>query len=131
VFKFQKTNQKVRISYVSPQYSSQICAKWIEIQVDEWKKDGSNESIQIKSLVTDRCYPVAVQGSRIRNDKGEWFYCAGHGTLESWTNRDQNASENFTELQWIYRHNAQLKRNDLSTTMTNQASSPLAGGDPT
>ncbi len=126
-FKLHKTNQKVSISYIPPQYSSKICARWLDQQIAEWQKNGPKEPIQIKHLVMNTCYPVAAYGSRSKDDTGEWFYCAGHGTPASWTDRDQNATENFTGLQWIYHYNRPFKH--LTSKNRPQASSTLTGGD--
>ncbi|MFX0060835.1 MAG: hypothetical protein ACFFC7_01470 [Candidatus Hermodarchaeota archaeon] len=126
-FKLHMTNQKVNISYIPPQYSSKICARWLDQQVAEWQKNSPKEPIQIKHLVMNTCYPVTAYGSRSKDDTGEWFYCAGHGKPASWTDRDQNASENFTGLQWIYNYNRPFKH--LTSKNRPQASSTLTGGD--
>lgn len=126
-FHFYKTNQQIHISYIPPQYSSQICNRYLALQVPTLKTTRPPKPIKVSELVTETCYPVARPGSKIRDNTGEWFYCAGHDSqLEKWINRDQNASANFPELQWIYNHNTHLKEH---SSKTYQASTPLGGGD--
>ncbi|MFX0090828.1 MAG: hypothetical protein ACFFBD_03615 [Candidatus Hodarchaeota archaeon] len=105
-----KTDHPVKIVKTSAVYSSQICSQQLGVLIKEWEVKGLPPEVYQegfrKALVCPECYPVSAPGSTRHDSRGEWFYCAGHTigekqTPPTWTDRDENASQNLTYLHWL------------------------------
>ncbi|MFX0091205.1 MAG: hypothetical protein ACFFBD_05530 [Candidatus Hodarchaeota archaeon] len=117
-----KTDHPVKIAKTAAAYSSQICSHYLGALIKEWQNTGLppqafQEGFR-KDHVCPGCYPVSAPGSTNYDPRGEWFYCAGHiiGEEQSpptWTDRDDNASQNLTYLYWIdTQKDAQKRKNN-------------------